>query len=1114
MGKERKCILCHITYSSKTEMDEHMRSMLHHRELENLKGRDCKHECRICRVTVVGLSAYAKHISSQLHKEKVDTQEREENRKDDGKDEEYFDKELVQLIRQRKEQKGKSDTSTPGNRATDGDDRRYRRTWEDRQAYSEPMSKYKQSSWHHESAGEQEWDWETQDYGNCRASGFQHCHWKANSGGPSNRHSSGSRGSNSWHPNGTGGAPNWYSKHNWHSSGSGGAASWHSNNQGGASNWNANSSGNGENPSHYVTNWPNARLQPCNKSSSAEESDRKWSKGKVHKLNKMETRIARDRRAWEKKAQGWRRAADGRGAALPQRDPADRWKLSDYTFQNCQMDFTSDDVPSQGMLSFNNMESALSKEDQSGGKSSSPSRDKRRRWAPYRSHKSPELLPVAKDPATRSKSSEESGSGCTSLQLKDLEVQHKSSAASAPEKVTEEPSNGASLPIQRGCSTENETKAPNKNGLQVSVTLCTKSSSSPTPEFISCASNPDPKSLSKESKPLCGAESGKPTGTPKSETHGRSPSHNARLQPNSAPSPSGAQLSTRATASQNAQPSMGVPDSNIKYQMDSGLSEVLRRAREALRCSQSERRQTEGVKHGLRASCRQSSEGNKENCKNNNNKMAHKSQHLAGDGNPTNESLSGCEEISDEEFADIAEVVELAVSVDSASTHSGQGQPCSNTTKEQIAALYTQHAATSELSATKSDSKTSSTSESGEQLQSTFPFTLIESKNNNEIQSSVHSETFDNCSSDSELQNGGAQSSSHLLSELNKLGLPSSVQRDLTRHINSKSRPGTHVPEPNLNIARRIRSIGSQRKSESEKESGLKPTLRQLLNVSRRHVNWDQVIQQVAKKKQELGKGLPRFGIEMVPSVQTGLEALELDEDENLSSLEGFQWEGISIAPAGPIRKRSLSESSVITDKRSIYSLFGDQVKVEEGAEAKERAPSISSSRQPPISPGPNPPAARDSPASPDTLQFGSSGGATQRAGSHSLADNTTSSTQGLPPVKTEGGSNSPLASESASSPNSVPGESCLVSAGDISHRQSTLETDGELKVFAQQSSSDAVQGPNAADGATDSSYTSGGELNDTQALGKKRRATVDGLSPEVPGLETKNKRRKIKCKR
>lgn len=73
-----------------------MRSMLHHRELENLKGRDISHECRVCRVTEVGLSAYAKHISGQLHKDNVDAQEREDDGKEE-EEEEYFDKELVQL---------------------------------------------------------------------------------------------------------------------------------------------------------------------------------------------------------------------------------------------------------------------------------------------------------------------------------------------------------------------------------------------------------------------------------------------------------------------------------------------------------------------------------------------------------------------------------------------------------------------------------------------------------------------------------------------------------------------------------------------------------------------------------------------------------------------------------------------------------------------------------------------------------------------------------------------------------------------------------------------------------------------------------------------------------
>lgn len=119
-------------------------------------------------------------------------------------------------------------------------------------------------------------------------------------------------------------------------------------------------------------------------------------------------------------------------------------------------------------------------------------------------------------------------------------------------------------------------------------------------------------------------------------------------------------------------------------------------------------------------------------------------------------------------------------------------------------------------------------------------------------------ENFDNVS-DLELQKSAAHSSTTLLPELCKLGLPVSLQRDLTRHISLRSKPGTHLPEPNLNSARRIRNKSGHRKSDGDKDSGLKPTLRQILNASRRNINWEQVMQQVTKKRQEQGKGLPRF---------------------------------------------------------------------------------------------------------------------------------------------------------------------------------------------------------------------------------------------------------------
>ncbi|XP_018590841.2 zinc finger protein 106-like [Scleropages formosus] len=154
--------------------------------------------------------------------------------------------------------------------------------------------------------------------------------------------------------------------------------------------------------------------------------------------------------------------------------------------------------------------------------------------------------------------------------------------------------------------------------------------------------------------------------------------------------------------------------------------------------------------------------------------------------------------------------------------------------------------------------------------------------------------------------------------DLRKLGLPASLKWDLTRH---SSKAGGH--EPNLNAARRIRNISELRKSEAEKDLGLRPTLRQLISSSgsRRIANWDQVYHEVCKKKQKEGKGMPRFGIEMVPSVPSDPEVLNTEEDE-ISLSEGYQWESFSnpssaVTGFGP-RKRSFSESNLgATDPES-----------------------------------------------------------------------------------------------------------------------------------------------------------------------------------------------------
>lgn len=95
------------------------------------------------------------------------------------------------------------------------------------------------------------------------------------------------------------------------------------------------------------------------------------------------------------------------------------------------------------------------------------------------------------------------------------------------------------------------------------------------------------------------------------------------------------------------------------------------------------------------------------------------------------------------------------------------------------------------------------------------------------------------------------------VSGLSLLDIRPVLKRDLSKHISSRSKAGGH--EPNLNIARRVRNVGELRRSESEKDSGLRPTVRQLINSSgpRRSVNWEQVYQEV-KKKQDKSKGMPR----------------------------------------------------------------------------------------------------------------------------------------------------------------------------------------------------------------------------------------------------------------
>lgn len=209
----------------------------------------------------------------------------------------------------------------------------------------------------------------------------------------------------------------------------------------------------------------------------------------------------------------------------------------------------------------------------------------------------------------------------------------------------------------------------------------------------------------------------------------------------------------------------------------------------------------------------------------------------------------------------------------------------------------------------------------------------------------------------------------------------------------------------------------------------------------------------------------------MVPLVQSEQEVLDLDEDPDLSSLEGFQWEGVSISSSsGLARKRSLSESSVIMDRTPVYSFFG-----EEGT-GKENDPQQSASPGTALSAAQGQKAAmcleQDVAPLTASVRTGEKVGniPTQRRHSTQLP-----SDHFLPFV--------PSARELHSQERSTP----------LSERRAQ-DSAGEGNSLS--SSGHAVS--SVADAATDSSCTSGAEQNDSHGVRKKRRATGVSMIPHA----------------
>ncbi|NXI40163.1 ZN106 protein, partial [Galbula dea] len=1018
------------------EMEEHMRSMLHHREFENLKGRDSNHECRVCRVTVVGLSAYAKHISSQLHKDNVDAHDRKKEEEEEAEDE-YFDKEIIQLIKQRKERNRQAEPSC-ANKELECDDRRSQRRREERSAYKE-RELYDQSLRHHHNATQRDWKWEKDNYISPRQGKFSHCQRNLNI----NRHSGGPRGRSGWHQNASGSSSNrhnygnsgnvWHPSEwgggtsNWHHCGRERNSTWHSEGTGHFSSWNSKS---------YGGNWK-----------SNPHGAHGWNFGSSGDTYPIEPiKYNKERYAWQ-----WQ---EKNIDALPYRDRKNRRDL---------FDFTSDRLASEGALDFGTSKQTEIKPSRASGKSGSPSRDKMHRWTPYPSQKAAEQQPRSEDNVSKTPDKMDS----VFMPLSDALMKEKTceaniSLSKLKNQEASSPSKGTSdhldsCKVVKDCSIGEK---PDKDDGRSNRMPSLKSPLLNVTEMKLSSPKQDTNSILKNIKLLLSSSGGK------KQNHLNA----LNLETNSLSSYS---TKMHGACTGNLQDNEEVLGSNLGEPVNN-LSEAEQNPKDV--------QSNHFLQNASLSSCKDTSDQNKEE---------------TGKASPKEGfRLNSSEDVSDDDLMESekskARLVKLGSSVSSClPCDIPEGKPATSEKEddEKLAASGIVSADTKDC--TFQAESTDSSSSGQDQLHVDLKTSLQDGGGDKEqVKSHDHFEMegFEN-PSDHELQKGESQSPGLLLPDLSKLGLPASLQRDLTRHISLKSKAGTHLPEPNLNNARRIRNVSGHRRSETEKESGLKPTLRQILSASRRNVNWDQVIQQVTKKKQELGKGLPRFGIEMVPLVQNEQEGLELGEESELSTLEGFQWEGISLAVPGSARKRSFSESSVIADRNpSAYSFFGEQAKIQEGGQRQM----IGTGHSHHITFGYEASAEVEADFKRETSSFPLSPVMSERTETsgrrHSLQ------------ITSEVTS---LTKQDQESPEK---------RTPLLEKQNLLEISEENHTASNNASFLAVS--NNVDAATDSSCTSGTEQNDSQGIGKKRRATGEGSSPEIPSLERKNKRRKIKSKK
>ncbi|XP_024124714.1 zinc finger protein 106 isoform X2 [Oryzias melastigma] len=967
MERNRKCILCETVYGSKQEMDEHMRSMLHHRELEKLKGRDCGHECRVCGVTVVSLTEYASHISSSCHKQNVD-----KNPGGGELSQDYFDQALVDLIQKRKDKIRKENEAAAAKAAKEEEEKRKKEEFQ--QKLQEAKERYRLARvWQPPLQGHRhQFSWNQNQASAERAQADQYTKkgkgatWHAQA--PPNLQK---WGSGDLTCEGRGGSSKTWghgtfqrSQQNylpWLSSGGSSHGLYGLNNINNTFRPHPQRN-NGPPPFfQFPAGWfgqtPN---QPQNTDKATQQHPGAWGAGSEHSSRSNCNNPVPDRGCrWSPypvttahQTEAHPHAPEiSKGPKTKQDKTAETGAFIPNRCEKTGGHLRKvDSAPrDESRVSGFHRDASVSNQ-QADGKISSAVRGgaqlkKAAGQAPSLPNPRSKAIPESSTAATQKGSQKPLPKPSTASPQTRSRRPIPESPAAAQQMGSQRPISESSTttfqtasqrPISEPSTAVKQTASQRPN-LESSAAVKQTGSRRPVSESSTTTFQMGSKRpVSEPSTAVKQTASQRPTvesSTAVKQMGAKRPvseSSTTTLQrgsqraiPKSSPEPQEMELQKHVPESSTAGLQMGsqrpiLESSPSPQQMGSqrpfseSSSTILQMgSRRPISESLIAGQQTGSQRPLLESSAAPQQMGSQTPVP-----AYSTTTQQTGSERPISEfSTAAWQTGSHRPILDFSP----------AALQTGSKKSCARGREETNSEIPAHMKETHKFcSSAKPD-----TSDLAGPLESAAP----SSDNTPSLQSlQVSTSVLDSprpTGSVREEEDGGRDGAVESEQSLNpdasksseaasntphssKLDLPHVLKWELSKHINSKNKAGGH--EPNLNIARRVRNLSGSRKHEADRDSGLKPTVRQLLNSSgsRRCVNWEQLYDTL-RKKQDKGKGMPRFGIEMVPNEQ------DCPRQEEEALLEGFDWDLVTdFSSQGPTRKRSLSESSLAPSSFSL----------------------------------------------------------------------------------------------------------------------------------------------------------------------------------------------------